>query len=47
MSWSQPASLWREGVTFMDTFRSEEALTHDELPWVTVKTPTVHYPVLR
>ena len=22
-------------VTFVDTFRSEEALTHDELPWVT------------
>jgi mannan endo-1,4-beta-mannosidase len=47
MSWSQPASLWREGVTFMDTFTSEEALTHDELPWVTVKSPTVHYPILK
>ena len=47
MSWSQPASLWREGVTFMDTFQSEEALTHDELPWVTVKAPTVHYPILK
>lgn len=47
MGWTQPASLWREGPTFLDTYQSEEALTHDELPWVEVKTPTVHYPVLR
>ena len=28
-------------------YASEEALTHDELPWVTVKDPKIHYPVLK
>jgi mannan endo-1,4-beta-mannosidase len=29
------------------TFNSDEVLNWEELPWVNVKRPTVHYPVLK
>jgi len=28
-------------------YRSQRALTHDELPWVSVKQPSLHYPILK
>jgi len=30
-----------------DIYENDEALTLDELPWVNVKQPTVHYPILK
>jgi hypothetical protein len=27
--------------------RSEEALTLEELPWIEIKEPKIHYPVLK
>jgi mannan endo-1,4-beta-mannosidase len=32
---------------FSATYESSRTLTHDELPWVTVKDPQLHYPVLQ
>ena len=28
-------------------YESSQTLTHDELPWVKVKDPRLHYPILR
>jgi mannan endo-1,4-beta-mannosidase len=28
-------------------YQSQRALTHDELPWVRVKQPALHYPILK
>jgi mannan endo-1,4-beta-mannosidase len=47
MHWFEPSNVWRESRGFLTTYESMEAITHDELPWVDVKQPTVHYPVLR
>lgn len=32
---------------FSPTYRAARTLTHDELPWVKVKDPTLHYPILK
>jgi len=33
--------------TTLDVFNSDEALTLEELPWVDLKDPTIHYPILK
>jgi mannan endo-1,4-beta-mannosidase len=47
MSWGDPSGMWTERQAYLALYESEEVLTRDELPWVTVPRPTVHYPVLR
>jgi mannan endo-1,4-beta-mannosidase len=37
----------RQPNPFREVYGCAQALTHDELPWVTVKQPTIHYPVLK
>lgn len=43
--------LWGElpprGASGHDAYQSPRTLTHDELPWVSVGQPTLHYPVLK
>lgn len=46
--------IWERGYqgreqygAFRETFHSGQVLTHDELPWVEVKEPTIHHPILR
>lgn len=33
--------------TALDVFNSDEAITLEELPWVDLKDPSIHYPVLK
>jgi mannan endo-1,4-beta-mannosidase len=48
MSWGEGGGRGPQGSNpFFDVYKSEEALTLDELPWVTVKEPRVHYPILK
>jgi mannan endo-1,4-beta-mannosidase len=49
MVWGEPGSGFRPGGgnTFREVYNCDETLTLDELPWVTVKIPTVHFPVLK
>lgn len=42
MRWGDPV-----GRGARELFDSERVITHDELPWVTVKDPTLHYPILQ
>ena len=47
MIWESGYEGREEFQSFREVFESTEAITLDELPWVTVKKPTVHYPLLR
>lgn len=42
-----PANATPRRPSLRAIYESEQTLTWDELPWVTVKHPTVHYPVLK
>ena len=50
MLWGEPGGGFgdfQRFKNFRDVYESDEAITFDELPWVTIKEPKVHYPVLR
>ena len=47
MIWEPGYERKEDHAKFKALFHSEEVLTLDELPWVEVKKPTVHYPILR
>ena len=47
MTWGEPGGFGRGFKTLLDVYNSEEALTFDELPWVEIKEPTIHYPILK
>jgi mannan endo-1,4-beta-mannosidase len=49
MVWGEPGGGFRPGGgnTFREVYNCDETLTLDELPWVTVKNPTIHFPVLK
>lgn len=47
MSWGDPEGMWMRRQAFQDLYTSEAVLTLDELAWVTVKVPRVHYPVIK
>ena len=48
MLWGElPAGAARGASGYEALYRGARALTHDELPWVGVKRPTLHYPILK
>jgi mannan endo-1,4-beta-mannosidase len=48
MLWGDLPPRGRPGSPdFSATYESPETLTHDELPWVKVKDPQLHYPILK
>jgi len=47
MSWGELGGGGRDRAAATLLMESEEVLTRDELPWVTVKNPRIHYPVLK
>ena len=48
MLWCEPGGLDAEGFkNFRAIYESDEAITHDELPWVKVTQPKIHYPILK
>ncbi len=46
MKWGDPGG-GRGGVNEREIFASDLVLTHDELPWVDIKDPKLHHPVLK
>ena len=46
MKWGNPGSH-REGVNEREIFGSDLVICHEELPWVNIKDPSLHYPVLK
>jgi mannan endo-1,4-beta-mannosidase len=48
MVWGDGSGRGSQGFrTFSDIYESDEAITWDELPWVMIKEPRVHYPILK
>ena len=47
MSWGEPGGRGGNFRSFLDLYNSEQVLTHEELPWVKVKAPYLHHPVLK
>jgi mannan endo-1,4-beta-mannosidase len=47
MSWGDPSGEMRHGDTFRAIYDSARTLTLEELPWVKVKQPRIHYPILK
>jgi len=47
MAWGEGSSGFQEFQSFLKTYDSHETLTYDELPWVNIKKPKVHYPILK
>lgn len=47
MSWGDPDDFNREFRNTREIYNSERIITLDELPWVNLDNPTIHYPVLK
>jgi mannan endo-1,4-beta-mannosidase len=47
MLWGDLPPRQPGGPDFSSIYRDARTITHDELPWVEVKDPTLHYPVLK
>jgi len=47
MQWGDPGGFGSGFQNYREVYNSEEALTHEELPWVDVYDPKIHYPVLK
>ena len=47
MMWGENGGGYQGAQALRTLYESEEALTLDELPWVTVKHPTIHFPILK
>lgn len=47
MMWGEPGGFGGGFKTTMDLFGSETALTLEELPWVKLDKPVIHYPVIK
>jgi mannan endo-1,4-beta-mannosidase len=47
MLWGDPTAPFKDGQSLRKAYAHERTLTHDQLPWVTTKSPHIHYPILR
>ena len=47
MYWHDPSKLEAERKEVCEIYQSNETLTLDQLPWVRIKKPKTHYPVLK
>ncbi len=47
MKWGDPWGNWDQFENFMKTYQGEQTITFDELPWVDIKEPKLHYPILK
>jgi mannan endo-1,4-beta-mannosidase len=47
MFWGDPSTLWREREAVRASYECPETLTWEDLPWVKVKEPKIHYPILK
>lgn len=47
MVWGDPSGLGRENQGYQATYQSDQTLTLEELPWVKLAQPKIHYPILK
>jgi mannan endo-1,4-beta-mannosidase len=46
MVWGEPAGMFHEGQSLRATYESDQAVTLERLPWVTLAEPKIHFPIL-
>lgn len=47
MFWGEPMELWQGKDAVKATYESTETLSWEELPWVQIKYPKTHHPILK
>jgi mannan endo-1,4-beta-mannosidase len=48
MSWKDPDNyFWHDNESIKNLYAAKQTLTLEKLPWVKVKNPQIHYPVLK
>jgi mannan endo-1,4-beta-mannosidase len=47
MVWGDTPPWGKDADLFRETYKSDETVTFDELPWVDIKQPKIEYPVLK
>lgn len=47
MSWGEPGGRGGNFRSYLELYNSDPVLTHEELPWVKVREPYLHHPVLK
>jgi mannan endo-1,4-beta-mannosidase len=47
MRWGEPGGFGRDFGDTRELLESEQVINHEELPWVEVKNPTIHHPILK
>jgi mannan endo-1,4-beta-mannosidase len=47
MLWGEPGGGRDDAGNFSTVYKSEQAITLEELPWVTLKDEKIHYPILK
>jgi mannan endo-1,4-beta-mannosidase len=47
MNWGEPGGFGMDFRSFLETYRSEEVLTLEELPWVEISQPKIHHPIIK
>ena len=47
MKWGDPWGDWDQYKNFMEIYKADLTLTLDELPWVKIDNPKLHYPILK
>jgi mannan endo-1,4-beta-mannosidase len=47
MNWGDPSGFSRDRDKVIKLFSSQEILSWDELPWVNIKDPKIHFPVIK
>jgi hypothetical protein len=47
MHWGDPSALWAEREAVRELYESEETVTWEDLPWVKIAKPRIHYPIIK
>ena len=47
MQWGDPGGFGPGFRSFREVYNAEQAITHEELPWVDLSDPKIHYPILK
>ncbi len=47
ISWGDPGDFGRDFKSSYELYNSEEVFTLEELPWVKIEEPYIHYPILK
>jgi mannan endo-1,4-beta-mannosidase len=47
MKWGDPWGDWDQYNDFLEIYKADQTITLDELPWVDLENPQLHFPILK